>query len=112
MKRKANYHKSGKAIATTESYVGEPLEEKIRRVIESNAPIEAISPEIYTERKEGVRPEMDIRTDRFDVALNAMDAITEGVRSRRAQKAKEKEEANKANADEPKPDSEVNESNK
>ena len=34
-----------------DEYIGESLEEKVRRVTETNQPIEAISPMIYTERK-------------------------------------------------------------
>ena len=96
---KIRYYKSN--LKTTESFIGESLEEKVRRVVDSGAPIESISPEYYTERKEGVKPETDIRTDRFDIALNAMDGITKGIRQKR-------EERMNANAGEPKSGSEVN----
>ena len=73
----------------------------MRRVVESGAPIEAISPEYFTERKEGVKPETDIRTDRFDVALNAMNNITLGIRKKR-------EERMNATAGKPESGSEIN----
>ena len=35
--------------------------------------------EIYTEKKDGVQPEFDIRTDRFEVAIEAMDKINQSA---------------------------------
>ena len=40
----------------------------------------------YSERKDGVLPETDIRTDRFDVALDAMDKASKSVRAKREAK--------------------------
>lgn len=74
------------AMNTTEAFEGESIEEKIRRVTESNAPIEAVSPMIYTERKEGVRADTNIRTDKWDLAQQAMDSIAVGVREKRAER--------------------------
>lgn len=56
--------------------IGESIEEKMRRVTQNNEPIENAAPLIYTERKDGVLPQYDIRTDRFDVAMEAIDKIT------------------------------------
>ena len=70
-------------LKTTEAFEGESLEEKIRRVTETNAPIEAVSPMYYNERKDGVQAGTNIRTDKFDVALKAMDSIAQGVRQKR-----------------------------
>ena len=61
-------------------FIGESIEEKVRRVTADNTPVEAISPMIYTERKDGVRPEYNIRTDKWDIAQHAMDTIAEGYR--------------------------------
>lgn len=33
----------------------------------------------YTEKKDGVKPEYDIRTDRFEIAREAMEKIEEGI---------------------------------
>ena len=44
-------------IKCNELYEGESIEQKVRRVVMSKEPIEAISPMIYTERKDGVKPE-------------------------------------------------------
>lgn len=57
-------------------YEGEDIETKIERIIDNKEPIEQISPIIYTERKDGVLPQYDIRTDRFEVAQNAMDKVS------------------------------------
>lgn len=104
---KIKYYKS--SLKTTESFVGEPLEEKVRRVIDSGAPVEAVSPMYYTERKEGVKPETDIRTDRFEIALNAMDGITKGIRQKREERMNpKKDEGMSANAGEPNPGSKIN----
>lgn len=52
------------------------LEEKIRQAVSTKAPIEAISPIIYTERADGIHPEMDIRTDRQELAIEACEKLT------------------------------------
>lgn len=63
-------------IKTTDAYECDRLELKLRRLIESKEPIDenVTVPLVYTERKEGVLPAYDIRTDRFDLAIMAMDA--------------------------------------
>lgn len=63
-------------VVTDESFDGEPIEDKVTRILDNQEPIEQISPIIYTERSKGVEPQYDIRTDRFDIALNAMDKIS------------------------------------
>jgi predicted GTPase len=57
---------------------GEWIEEKVRRVVENGEPIEDGAPIVYTERKDGVRPEYNIRTDRWEIAQEAMEAVREG----------------------------------
>lgn len=72
--------KTNVKIKCNELYEGESIEEKVRRVVMSKEPIEAISPMIYTERKDGVKPEYDIRTDRWEIAQSAMTTIATGKR--------------------------------
>ena len=60
------------AIQTKE---GEYIEEKVRRVTENGEPIEDGAPIIYTERKDGVNPAYNIRTDRWEIAQNAMEQV-------------------------------------
>ena len=54
---------------------GELLETKVQRITTNKEPIKDGAPTIYTERKEGVLAGYNIRTDRWDVALNAMNAV-------------------------------------
>lgn len=56
-------------------YEAEPLMFKMRKVMESKEPIEAVSPMIYTNKKDGVLPGYDIRTDRFEIAREAMGKV-------------------------------------
>jgi hypothetical protein len=58
------------------SYEGETIEQKMERVIENNEPITDSAPIVYTERKDGVLPQYDIRTDRFEIAIDAMDKVS------------------------------------
>lgn len=60
-------------IIVNNTYQGETLEAKIRRILNNNEPITDGAPIIYTERKDGVRPEYNIRTDRMEIAIDAMD---------------------------------------
>jgi hypothetical protein len=57
------------------TYECDRLDLKLRRLMENKEPIdEEMASMIYTERKDGVLPAYNIRTDRFDVAIMAMDA--------------------------------------
>ena len=40
---------------------------------------DGVFPTIYTEKKDGVQPEFDIRTDRFEVAIDAIDKINQSI---------------------------------
>ena len=48
-------------------------------------------PTIYTEKKDGVQPEYDIRTDRFEVAIDAIDKINQSTASQIAKSKGETE---------------------
>ena len=63
------------------TYEAEPREVKLRKIIsgESNDMEDGVFPTIYTEKKDGVQPEFDIRTDRFEVAIDAIDKINQSV---------------------------------
>lgn len=71
------------SIDIYEGYEGESIEMKMERVLHSGEPIEDGAPTIYTPRKDGVRPEYNIRTDRFDVALDAMDTVSRSQLAKR-----------------------------
>lgn len=74
-----------------QSYEAEPLEITLRRAITSSEPISTTAPQIFTERKDGVRPEYDIRTDRFEVAMETMDRATKAHIANRENAFKEKQ---------------------
>lgn len=57
------------------SFEGETIEQKVRRIVNNKEPITDGAPLIFTNRKDGVQPEYDIRTDRFEIALGATDKI-------------------------------------
>lgn len=63
------------------AYQAEPREVKLRKIIngEANNMEDGVFPTIYTEKKDGVQPEFDIRTDRFEVAIDAMDKINQSA---------------------------------
>lgn len=63
------------------TYQAEPREVKLRKIIngESNNMEDGVFPTIYTEKKDGVQPEFDIRTDRFEIAIDAIDKINQSV---------------------------------
>lgn len=63
------------------TYQAEPREVKLRKIIsgEANNVEDGVFPTIYTEKKDGVQPEFDIRTDRFEIAIDAMDKINQSA---------------------------------
>lgn len=77
------------------SVEGETIEMKIVRIMNNNEPIGDGAPLVYTERKDGVMAEYDPRTDRFDVAIEAMDAVSKSITAKRMQKTENKEDTGK-----------------
>lgn len=53
-------------------YDGESIETKIERVVQNKEPIEDGAEIIYTEKKLGVQPQYNIRTDKWEIAQEAM----------------------------------------
>lgn len=70
---------------------GECLEREIEKAYANGTPINGFSPIIYTPRKDGVRPEFDVRTDRFEQAMEAMDKTTASYRAAREEFYKPKD---------------------
>lgn len=70
-------------LEVNNSYEGITIEERIRLMVNNKEPITDSSPLIYTERKDGVRPEYDIRTDRFELAVDKMDVVAKAIRAKR-----------------------------
>lgn len=54
---------------------GESILTKVRRILDENEPLTDGAPLIYTPKEDGVKPEYDIRTDKWQVAINAMDRV-------------------------------------
>lgn len=63
------------------TYQADPREVKLRKIIngEANNMEDGVFPTIYTEKKDGVQPEFDIRTDRFEIAIDAIDKINQST---------------------------------
>lgn len=76
-------------------YQAEPREVKLRKIVsgESNNMEDGVFPTIYTEKKDGVQPEFDIRTDRFEVAIDAIDKINQSAANQIAKNKGETEAA-------------------
>ena len=75
------------------TYQAEPREVKLRKIIsgEANNMEDGVFPTIYTEKKDGVQPEFDIRTDRFEVAIDAIDKINQSAANQIAENKGETE---------------------
>jgi len=84
-------------IVCNDSYEGESIEEKMRRVRLQNAPIEETGAGIWPEGEE-VLPLHDVRTDRFDLALDAANN-TEKAKTARGEAAPEMQEEGKEISD-------------
>ena len=62
------------SIRRNVSVIAEPLELVVSRMINNNEPIGSGTTDlIYTRREDGVAPELDIRTDRMDLAIETKD---------------------------------------
>lgn len=70
-------------IKVTPKDLGESIEEMVRRITANNEPIDATAPMIYTEKAEEVMPEYDIRTDRQELALDAIEKVQKSEIMRR-----------------------------
>lgn len=85
----------GTSLEVNQSQEGETIEQKLERVVQNKEPISDGAPLVFTERKDGVLPGYDIRTDRFEVAVEAMDKIHKSDIAKREAKLKGKEEEGK-----------------
>lgn len=63
-------------LQSVETYEGETIEQKIKRILDENEPIKDGAPIIYTEKRDGVLPAYNIRTDRWAIAIDAMDKVS------------------------------------
>lgn len=83
--------RSKTTIRKCETQVGETIEQKVERIIVNKEPIDDSAPIIYQPRQDGVKPEYDIRTDRFEVAIDAMDKVSKSRVAKRENYAQQKD---------------------
>lgn len=62
---------------TDEDTIGEEITTKVRRILDENEPLTDGAPLIYTPKERGVVPEYNIRTDKWQIAMGAMDRVSE-----------------------------------
>lgn len=58
-----------------ESYEGQSIEDRCKKLVETGEPIKDTSPLIYTPKEKGVMPQYDVRADKWDIAQEAMDRV-------------------------------------
>lgn len=68
--------KNNNRLKSIEIYEGESIETKCARILQNKEPITDTAPIIYTAKEDGILPAYNIRTDRFDIAIDAYDKIT------------------------------------
>ncbi|AXH74907.1 MAG: hypothetical protein [Microviridae sp.] len=67
---------------------GETIEQKVVRLVQNKEPIKDGVPIIYTDRKEGVNSAYNIRTDRWEIAVDALDRLAKSKEAKRDEIAK------------------------
>lgn len=85
-----------------EDTIGEELITKIRRILDESEPLTDGAPLIYTPKERGVIAEYNIRTDKWEIAMGAMDRVSEYKLSEYMKKSDQKpEDAQKNTSSEP-----------
>lgn len=82
------------SLSINNSIVGETIEKKVERIVNNNEPIEDSAPLIYGERKNGVNPACDPRTDRWEFAIEQMDKVAKNKIAHRESRLKKDETDN------------------
>lgn len=77
-------------IKQNKSIEGESIEQKVDRIVNNKEPIKDGAPLIFTERKEGVKQAYNMRTDRFEVAIDAMSKVEKSYKAKREDRIKPK----------------------
>lgn len=81
---------SKSTINVNKSKEGEFIEAKVRRILNNKEPIKDGAPRVFTERKDGVRPEYDIRADKWEAAVDVTTAISNSHTNKREERIAEK----------------------
>lgn len=72
--RRIPVFKKMKGIIKIDTYEGELIEDKVRRLTENKEPIKDSAPLVYTKKADGVLPQYNIRTDKWDLVQSKMEA--------------------------------------
>ena len=78
-------------MKSVDTFEGERIETKIERITINNEPIKDGAPLIYRERNEGISQGSNVRTDRFEIAIDAMDKVSKSKVAKRESYQKEGE---------------------
>ena len=87
---------------------GETLIKKIQRILDENEPLTDGAPMIYTPKQAGVRDDCNVRTDKWQLAMDAMDKVNnyklnEYLKKEEAEKPKTAEGKTEGEETEPNP---------
>ena len=87
---------------------GETLIKKIQRIFDENEPLTDGAPLIYTPKQAGVREDCNIRADKWEIAMNAMDRVnnyklSEYLKKGEAEAPKKAENQTEGGVSEPNP---------
>jgi len=71
--RRIPVFKKMKGIKKIDAYEGEIIENKVKRLTENKEPIKDAAPLVYTRKADGVLPQYNIRTDKWDLVQEKME---------------------------------------
>lgn len=91
MYKKPYYEKT--SLVQNDTVEGERLETKIERITTNKEPITDGAPIIHTAREDGVMPDYDIRTDKWEHAVEAMDIVSKTELAKREAILEERKKA-------------------
>lgn len=95
-KHKMSPYTPEQRLWVNESVEGESIENKIERMINNREPMsEPGVGLLFTAREDGVLAETDIRTDRFEIAVEAADKIQKSHIAKREERIKNRSEEKK-----------------
>lgn len=77
-------------LSVNSSKEGETIEAKVRRIRNNKEPIKDGAPRLFTERKDGVKPEYNIRADKWEAAVNVTTQIANSHSLKREERIAEK----------------------
>lgn len=77
-------------LVVNKSKEGEFIEAKVRRILNNKEPIKDGAPRVFTERKDGVKPEYDIRSDKWEAAVEVTTQLSNSHSNKREERIAEK----------------------